>query len=75
MKLPLKCLVVGAGPTGAMVTCLLKRVFKESLRVHVWDKSRGIGGRMSTHRADDLTLDLGAQYVSATPEYKAKHAR
>jgi len=74
MKSPLKCIVVGAGPTGSMITCFLKRLYKDGLQIQVWDKSRGIGGRMSTHRHGEMGLDLGAQYVSATPEYMTKHA-
>ena len=44
----------------------------------VWEKSRGTGGRMTTSRMSrdsPLSLDLGAQYISATPEYQVKHQR
>ena len=36
------------------------------------------GGRMSTSRCNKdsrSTVDLGAQYISATPDYAQKHAR
>jgi renalase len=33
--------------------------------VHLFDKSRGSGGRMSSKRSDAGSLDLGAQYFTA----------
>ena len=74
----LKVLIIGAGTTGSLIACLLKRSFKERISIEVWDKSRGIGGRMSTARAggkSTLTADLGVQYISATPDYQIKHKR
>jgi len=75
---PLKVLVVGAGVTGSLTSCLLKRAFNDQISVLVWDKSRGAGGRMSTSRMNrdsNLTLDLGAQYISASTDYALKHEK
>ena len=75
----LKVLIIGGGTTGSLIACLLKRSFKERISIEVWDKSRGIGGRMSTARVgggkSTLTADLGAQYISATTDYQVKHKR
>ena len=55
-------LVVGAGMAG--LSCA--RVLHEAGRqVTVVDKSRGLGGRMSTRRGDDWQADHGAQYFTA----------
>ena len=51
---------------------------KEKLReinLTIFDKARGAGGRMSTSRSpnnSECTADLGAQYISVTPEYGLK---
>ena len=74
----LKVLIIGAGTTGSLIACLLKRSFKERISIEVWDKSRGIGGRMSTarvHGKSTLTAELGAQYISAARDYQVKHKR
>ncbi|XP_052782750.1 renalase-like [Mya arenaria] len=71
-----KILVVGAGMTGASVVSLLRQELPKSSSLTLWDKSNGIGGRMSTSRSNKCkgsTVDLGAQYISATPEYQQKH--
>jgi len=59
-----KVLVVGAGLTSAVATFKLSAALPQ---VHVWDKSRGAGGRMSTSRSPnnpECKVDIGAQYVS-----------
>ncbi|KAM4623696.1 renalase isoform 2-T2 [Polymixia lowei] len=71
-----RVLIVGAGLTGSLCACLLRREMQNKVRVVVWDKSRGSGGRMSTSRCPDNTssvVDLGAQYVTATPHYTRSH--
>ncbi|KAL0984129.1 hypothetical protein UPYG_G00137480 [Umbra pygmaea] len=71
-----RVLIVGAGLTGSLCACLLRREMANKVQIVVWDKSRGSGGRMSTSRSpsDPLcTVDLGAQYISATPYYAQKH--
>ncbi|XP_065339066.1 renalase-like isoform X1 [Cloeon dipterum] len=69
----LKVLLVGGGLTSALISSLLKKL---PVTCQVWDKARGAGGRMSTSRSPldgSCTADLGAQYITATPDYQAKH--
>ncbi|XP_078499010.1 renalase isoform X2 [Lissotriton helveticus] len=72
-----RVLIVGAGVTGSLCAHLLKR--RPGMTAHqvvVWDKARGAGGRMSTSRSPHnprCTADLGAQYITLTPEYAEKH--
>ncbi|XP_070801463.1 renalase isoform X3 [Pituophis catenifer annectens] len=72
-----RILIVGAGPTGSLCAALLRAEFPQRLlRVVVWDKAQGAGGRMSTrHSARDpkCTADLGAQYITRTPDYAKAH--
>lgn len=73
---PHRVTIVGSGLTGALTAYRLKKTLQEDVAVTILEKSRGAGGRMSTSRsANDphLTCDLGAQYISATPEYEEKH--
>jgi len=72
-----KVLVVGTGLTGAVTASLLREKLPNSTQIHVWDKSRGAGGRMGTSRGPKgkTTVDLGAQYISSTPENYANHNR
>ena len=73
---PYRVAIVGAGLTGSLTACRLKKTFKDDIAVTLVEKSRGAGGRMSTSRSTNnpnLTCDLGAQYISATPEYAVKH--
>lgn len=74
---PLRLLIVGAGLTGAMTTALIKHNFPTEVKIDVWEKSLGAGGRMKTHRAPDgkSSVDLGAQYVTRTSQYAKKHER
>uniref|UniRef100_A0AAY4DB29 Amine oxidase domain-containing protein n=1 Tax=Denticeps clupeoides TaxID=299321 RepID=A0AAY4DB29_9TELE len=71
-----RVLIVGAGLTGGVCACLLRRDLADKVQIVVWDKSRGTGGRMSTSRspADPSCIaDLGAQYITATPHYAKQH--
>ncbi|MEE4189840.1 MAG: FAD-dependent oxidoreductase [Roseobacter sp.] len=56
-----KIAIIGAGITGVH----LARQLMDMADVQVFEKSRGIGGRMSTRRADDCQFDHGAQYFTA----------
>lgn len=58
----MKIAVIGAGITGATLAYFLK----EKADVHVFEKARGVGGRMSTRYAGDYEFDHGAQYFTAT---------
>jgi renalase len=54
--------IVGAGLAGLSCATELQRA---GLKVIVFDKSRGVGGRMSTRRGDNWSCDHGAQYFTA----------
>lgn len=54
--------VLGAGMAGAAAARHLAEV---GLRVRVFDKGRGVGGRMATRRVGDLQFDHGAQFMRA----------
>jgi len=56
------CIVVGAGIAGLMCASQLR---SGGFNVLVLDKGRGVGGRMSTYRRDELRFDHGAQVVGA----------
>ena len=59
-------LVVGAGITGSLTAAFLSKSFPE-VAVTMWEKARGAGGRMTTHRLPEdgsLHVDMGAQYIS-----------
>ena len=74
-----KILVVGGGLTSAVTASLLSKSshLASNLELVVWDKARGCGGRMSTSRMPskpNCTADLGAQYITAIPDYARKHS-
>ncbi|KAG8552392.1 hypothetical protein GDO81_004511 [Engystomops pustulosus] len=71
-----RILIVGAGLTGSLCAHLLRRALASKLQLVIWDKARGAGGRMSTSRCTsdpNCTVDLGAQYITVTPDYAQKH--
>lgn len=69
-----RVLIVGAGLTGSLCACLLRRALQNHVHIQVWDKARGTGGRMTTRRiADCVGADIGAQYITATEFYRKKH--
>jgi len=53
--------IIGAGLSGLTAAQLLKNTSHTKL----FDKSRGVGGRMSTRYAGDYEFDHGAQYFTA----------
>ncbi|NP_001002607.1 renalase [Danio rerio] len=72
-----RVLIVGAGLTGSLCACLLRRELPNKVNIVVWDKARGAGGRMSTSRSPNnpsCSVDLGAQYISATQYYAQIHS-
>lgn len=65
--------VVGAGISGLTAA---RKLSKAGAAVTVFEKSRGVGGRLATRRVDDAGIDHGAQYVTARePAFKAFAAR
>lgn len=54
--------IVGAGTAGLAAA---QRLRKPDLVITLFDKSRGLGGRMATRRIEDLQFDHGAQYFTA----------
>ena len=62
-----KVAIIGAGLAG--LTCA--NMLKEKYEIVIFEKSRGVGGRMATRYKDDWEFDHGAQYFSAkTPEFQ-----
>jgi renalase len=61
--------IIGAGLAGlACADALLKA----GLSVQIFEKSRGLGGRLATRRRPQLQFDHGAQYVTAkTDDFRA----
>ena len=55
-------LIIGAGMAGASAA---RALVDQGHRVHLLDKARGAGGRMSTKRIEALQFDHGAQYFTA----------
>lgn len=54
--------VIGAGIAGLSAA---RTLHDAGQAVHLFDKSRGSGGRMASKRSDAGSLDLGAQYFTA----------
>ena len=61
--------IVGAGMCG--ITCA-NYLFSKGFEVTIFEKSRGLGGRIATRRINsDLSVDHGAQYITTiTPAFK-----
>jgi len=63
-----KIAIIGAGLSGLSAA----HQFQDIAQITVFDKSRGVGGRMSQRRAEPYFFDHGAQYFTArTPEFQA----
>lgn len=70
---PASVAIIGAGISGLCCATLLQDA---GIRVQVFDKSRGTGGRMSTRRGEGWQCDHGAQYFTArNPAFRAEVAR
>lgn len=62
-----KIAIIGAGISGLAVAKELSKLNE----VTIFDKSRGVGGRMATRRIDDYHFDHGAQFFTAkSQEFK-----
>lgn len=67
----MKCLIIGAGLTGLM----LAQKLSPGRDLTVFDKARGVGGRLATRRADDSKFDHGAQFYRSKEPLQAMHER
>jgi predicted NAD/FAD-dependent oxidoreductase len=54
--------IIGAGMAGLAAA---QRLTQHGHRVTVYEKSRGVGGRVATRRVDGCRFDHGAQYIKA----------
>ena len=54
--------IIGAGMAGLAAA---RRLGAAGYSITLFDKSRGVGGRMATRRLESLQLDHGAQYFTA----------
>ncbi len=54
--------IIGAGMAGLAAA---RRLQSAGIEPIIFDKSRGLGGRMATRRVDGLQFDHGAQYFTA----------
>ncbi len=66
----MRVIVVGAGLSGLMAAQSLTRTGHD---VTVFDKGRGVGGRLATRRIGDATLDHGAQFFTVRSKEFASH--
>lgn len=57
-----KVAVIGAGCAGLAAA---RRLHDAGVRITVFDKSRGVGGRMATRRIGEQRFDHGAQFFTA----------
>lgn len=68
----MRVIIVGAGLSGLMAAQSLTSSGHEVL---VFDKGRGVGGRLATRRIGDATLDHGAQFFTVRSEEFASHVK
>lgn len=68
----MRVIIVGAGLSGLMAAQSLTNSGHE---VIVFDKGRGVGGRLATRRIGDATLDHGAQFFTVRSEEFASHVK
>lgn len=59
---PVPIAIIGTGMAGLSAAQALR---KAGHTVHLFDKARGVGGRMSSKRSEVGSIDLGAQYFTA----------
>ncbi|KAI0233719.1 Renalase [Lamellibrachia satsuma] len=73
-----RILVVGAGITGAVTASLLRTALSKEWQIFVWETAGDSGGRMCTFQdstGTEACVDMGAQYISTTPEAYVQHQR
>jgi len=64
--------IIGTGIAGLSAA---RTLHDAGQAVHLFDKSRGSGGRMASKRSDAGSLDLGAQYFTARDRRFAETVR
>ena len=69
-SVPQRVAVIGAGMAGLFCA---RTLADHNVDVQVFDKGRGVGGRLSTRRADPFQFDHGAQYFTAHDEAFRRH--
>lgn len=63
-----KIAIIGAGISGLSLANLLKN---SGFQIDIFEKARGVGGRMSTRRNEEFTFDHGAQcFTIRTKEFE-----
>ncbi|CAD7673979.1 unnamed protein product [Nyctereutes procyonoides] len=73
-----RALVVGAGLTGSVCAALLGRETPRPAHLTVWEEAAAPGGRMCTAcspQTPGSTVDLGAQYITRSPQRARPNAR
>jgi hypothetical protein len=69
---PLQVAIIGAGLAG--LSCA-QHLHQAGYAVKLFDKARGVGGRLSTRRTETTSFDHGAQYFTARdPDFCAQVA-
>lgn len=66
----MRVIIVGAGLSGLMAA---RSLHAQGHDVTVFDKGRGVGGRLATRRIGNATLDHGAQFFTVRSETFARH--
>ena len=66
----MRIIIVGAGLSGLMAA---RECVARGHEVIVFDKGRGVGGRLATRRVKDATLDHGAQFFTVRNEEFQTH--
>lgn len=66
----MRVIIVGAGLSGLMAA---RELVRDGHEVTVFDKGRGVGGRLATRRIDAARLDHGAQFFTARSDEFAGH--
>lgn len=65
--------IIGAGLAGLAAARALSKAMPDTAQITVFDKSRGVSGRLATRYADPWQFDHGAQYFTArTADFKAE---
>ena len=66
MTTPLEMAIVGAGMAG--ITCARELQISGRTGITIFEKSRGVGGRLTTRRMYDTCVDRGTCYISPKGE-------